>query len=269
LFAYLVNLDALQLGFTRPTWSLGSPAEYRFRDTSASHYDVFDVRWLIQPRDRPPPIPDAERVASRGGNVLYEMPDDGPVDVVDVGEPITADRTDLGVKIAPWLSSAGPAQHVVPGISFDAFPAAQPTVTDGETPASPPGRVLATTNDIADGRVATTVELSRPGAVILKQSFDNRWTVTVDGEAVSPQMFAPGFVGREIPTGRHEIVFEYAPFPRYDLLLLVGVLAFAMLLLGPRWLARRRGYEEPAAPPAPDEPAPPEEPVAPEEPGIG
>jgi hypothetical protein len=244
LYAVLTNLDTMELGFTRPTWSLASPAEYRFHDVDAAAFDVFDVRYVIEPNDRPPPTDGAQEIASKGRHVLYEMPDDGAVDVFDIAPAITADRTDLGVKIAPWLTSDLPAAHVVPGISFAAFPAARATLAAGEIPGTEPGTVLSLVDDIANGVVAARVDLRRPAAVVLKESFDNRWTVTVDGSEVSPQMFAPGFVGRAVGAGEHEVVFAYAPFPRYDVLLLAGAFAFAALFV---WERRRSGRTEAVA----------------------
>jgi hypothetical protein len=241
MYAVLTNLDVLGLGFTRPTWSLASPAEYRFRDTDLSHYDVFDVRWVIQPVDRALPMPEAKLVAKRGRHALYELPTDGVVDVVDVGDPIEADRLDLGVKIAPWLAGALPSQHVDPGITFAGFDAAAPTTKGGGDTDVAPGAVSAVDERLEDGLVTTTVDLTRRGAVVLKASFDNRWSVTVDGVEREAQMFAPGFVGRAVPPGRHEVVFRYETFPRYDLLLLLGVATFLALLLIPRRLAARRG----------------------------
>jgi hypothetical protein len=234
MFAVLTNLDVEALGFTRPTWSLGSPAEYRFRDANPAHYDVYDVRWVIAPDDRAAPIPAATVVTQRGRHILYEMPTDGPIDVVDVGAPLQADRTNLGVRIAPYLSSVQVAEHVVPSITFGAFAAAAPTVSPGETPSDVPGVVSKVHDRLEDGVASATVDLERAGAVILKTSFDNRWTVTVDGERLEPQMFAPGFVGRAVPAGRHQIEFRYAPFPRYDLLLLIGALTLVALFVIPR-----------------------------------
>jgi hypothetical protein len=240
MYALLTNLDVLGLGFTRPTWSLASPAEYRFRDTDRSHYDVFDVRWVIQPVDRTPPVPEAELVAKRGRHALYELPTDGAVDVVDIGDPIEADRLDLGVTIAPWLAGALPGDHVDPGITFAGFDAAAPTTKgDGGTDVAP-GAVSAVDERLEDGLVATTVDLTRRGAVVLKASFDNRWSVTVDGVEREVQMFAPGFVGRAMPPGCHEVVFRYETFPRYDVLLLLGVVTFFALLLLQRRLGARR-----------------------------
>jgi hypothetical protein len=238
VYAELLNLDVDAVGFTRPTWSLSSPAEYRFRDTDPAHYDVFDVRYLIQPAEQDPPV-QAELVATRGRHTLWQISVDGTIEVVDTSEPITADRTDLGVKIAPWLSSDLPAAGVHPGIAFADVPAAGPTLPDGELPAEPAGRVIEASLDLQDGRASATVEMKRPAAVLLKASFDNRWRVTVDGAVVEAQMFAPSFVGRIVSPGRHRVTFEYVPFPRYDLLLLIGAATFVALLLVPARLARR------------------------------
>jgi hypothetical protein len=254
VYAELLNLDVDAIGFTRPTWSLSSPAEYRFRDTNPAHYDVFDVRYLIQPADRAAPV-EATLVATRGQHSLWEIPVSGPIEVVDTSEPITADRTNLGIQIGPWLSSDLPAAGVHPGIAFAGIGVAAPTVAEGTEPASPPGRVVEASLDLGDGNASGTVQLERPGAVILKSSFDNRWQVTVDGEAVEAQMFAPSLVGRLLPAGRHEITFQYAPFPRYDVLLLFGLASFVALLVMPARLARRRtdsaaSSEDPAREPA-------------------
>jgi hypothetical protein len=238
-YVELLNLDAQGLGFTRPTWSLSSPAEYRFRDSDPALYDVFDVRYVIQPSERPPP-PGAELVAERGRHSLYEIPVDGAIEVVDTSAPIRADRTDLGVQIDPWLHSNLPEANVHPGITFADVEAVGPTLEAGELPVDRPGRVQQTTLELGEGRASAIVEADRPAAVILKASFDNRWRVTLDGRDLEPQMFAPSFVGRLVPPGRHEITFQYVPFPRYDLLLVLGAMTFAALFLLPRRSARGR-----------------------------
>jgi hypothetical protein len=243
VYASLLNLDVDAIGFTRPTWSLSSPAEYRFRDTNPAHYDVFDVRYVIQPADRAGPV-GAELVAERGGHSLWQVPVDGAIEVVDTSEPISADRIDLGVKIAPWLTSDLPGAGVHPAIAFAGIPAPGPTLPEGAPPMEAAGEVLEASLALAEGRASATVEMRRPAAVILKASFDNRWRVTVDGRAVDAQMFAPSLVGRIVPPGRHEVTFEYVPFPRYDLLLLVGAATFALLRLGPSRLARVGGSTE-------------------------
>ncbi|HEX6332555.1 MAG TPA: hypothetical protein VF129_14900 [Actinomycetota bacterium] len=266
-YAQLLNLDAEAVGFTRPTWSLSSPAEYRFRDANPDHFDVFDVRYLIQPSDRPDPV-QGELVTTRGRHELWRMPVEGTIEVVDTGQPIDADRTDLGEKIAPWLSSELPTADVHPAVAFAGIDAPEATVLGDELPAEPPGSVVEVFLDLAEGRAAATVDLDRPGAVVLKASFDNRWVVTVDNRRLEPQMFAPSLVGRVVSPGRHDVVFQYAPFPRYDLLLLIGAATFVGLLVTESRRSRRSpgrsaprgsGPAEPPHParldPAPSHPA--------------
>ena len=65
VYVMLLNEGTEGVGFVRPTWSLSAPFEYRFTDTNPSHYDLFDVRYLILDAGREPPVP-AERVAERG-----------------------------------------------------------------------------------------------------------------------------------------------------------------------------------------------------------
>jgi uncharacterized membrane protein YfhO len=76
--------------------------------------------------------------------------------------------------------------------------------------------------------------------VLLKTSFDPRWQVTIDGEPAEPQMIAPSFVGVTVPEGAHRVGFVYEPFPRYDVLLLIGALTLAALAWWPRRVGSRR-----------------------------
>jgi hypothetical protein len=239
VYAMLLNLDVDAVGFTRPTWSLSSPAEFRFRDTDPAHYDVFDVRYLIQPAGREPPV-EATLLAQRGDHALWRIAVDGPVEIVDTAAPIEADRTNLGVRIAPWLTSDLPEAGVHPGIVFGGFEAPGPTLPADTLPTDEPGDVIAVTVRLEEGSASATVEIRRPAAVILKASFDNRWQVTLDDHEVQAQMFAPSFVGRLVPPGHHELMFTYVPFPRYDLLLGLGVATFLALHLVPSRVARRR-----------------------------
>jgi hypothetical protein len=87
--------------------------------------------------------------------------------------------------------------------------------------------------DLRDGRAIATIVAERPAMVMLKASFDPRWQVTVDGVAVEPQMIAPSFVGREVRPGRHTVGFVYEPFPRYDVMLLIGLLTLIGLAVVP------------------------------------
>jgi hypothetical protein len=239
VYVMLLNEGTEGVGFVRPTWSLSAPFEYRFTDTNPAHYDLFDVRYLILPSDRQPPVP-ADKVAERGRHVLWETPDPSYVDLVDVLPPISADRTNLGLRLQDWFRSDLPGRGANPGVSFEGEPAPEPTVSADDLPDTPAGTVVSEDVDLRDGLATATVIADRPAMVMLKASFDPRWQVTVDGIAVAPEMIAPSFVGRTVPAGRHVVRFEYEPFPRYDILLAIGVLTLLGLALLPGWFARRR-----------------------------
>jgi hypothetical protein len=239
VYVMLLNEGTEGVGFVRPTWSLSAPFEYRFTDTNPAHYDLFDVRYLILPSDRQPPVP-ADKVAERGRHVLWETPDPSYVDLVDVLPPISADRTNLGLRLQDWFRSDLPGRGANPGVAFEGEPAPEPTVSADDLPDTPAGTVVSEDVDLRDGQATATVIADRPAMVMLKASFDPRWQVTVDGISVAPEMIAPSFVGRTVPAGRHVVRFEYEPFPRYDLLLAIGVLTLLGLALLPGWFARRR-----------------------------
>lgn len=232
MYAVLLGASVEGVGFTRPTWSLSSPIEYRFSEALPEHYALFQVRYAIFPEDHPPP-PGARELARRGRHVLWEVPSGGYVDVVDVSGTIVAGRTDLGIRTAGWLRSPDVAAGRFPGVAFEGH--AAPPVTTG--PGSP-GRVLREDVRLRDGRAVAWVEMARRAMVLLETSFDPRWQVTVDGLPVRPWMVAPSFVGALVPPGRHRVAFVYEPFPRYDVMFAIGALALAALALGPR--LRRR-----------------------------
>ena len=246
MYAVLLNQSLDHVGFTRPTWSLSSPVEFRFNDRNVAHYDLFAVRYLILEEDRTPPA-DTERIAQRGRHVLWEVPSADFVDLVDVLPPIQARRTTLGVNVADWLRSdqVGPGLH--PGIAFEGHAAPDPTIGADERPADAPGTVVDQEVDLRDGFAQATVVADRPSLVMLKTSFDPRWQVALDGIPVEPEMIAPSFVGRSVPPGEHVVTFQYEPFPRYDVLLLVGIATLLALAIVPRRLARPRRATEGAS----------------------
>ncbi|GIV00436.1 MAG: hypothetical protein KatS3mg014_2051 [Actinomycetota bacterium] len=227
LYAVLVQGSMEQVGFTRPTWSLSSPIEYRFADARPDHLDLFGIRYLLYPEDRAPPA-GAREIARSGRHVLFELPGAGYVEVVDVAPAIAAGRTDLGVRMEGWLRSSDVGRRH-PGVAFEGQPAPPPTTGEG-----PPGEVLAEDVALREGRASAEVALRRPAAVLLETSFDPRWRASVDGRAVRTWMLAPSFVGALVPPGRHRVTFVYEPFPRSDVALAVGLLTLALLALAPR-----------------------------------
>ena len=233
IYGYLLADQADSIGFNLRTSSMSSDVETLFDPTNAASYNMFNVRYVILPAGTQPAVP-AKLLDTKGAHALWQVPTTGFLDVVDVLFPITADRTNLAAAVQPWITSALPAQGRYPAIAFAGGPPPAPTTLPQTGAAGPPGTVLDESASLESGTVSGTVNLSRPGMVVLKASFDPRWTVTVDGQSLPTQMIAPSFVGREVPAGQHTIVFAYRSFQYYDVLFLLGGLVFVGLLFGPR-----------------------------------
>jgi uncharacterized membrane protein YfhO len=76
--------------------------------------------------------------------------------------------------------------------------------------------------------------------VLLKATYDPRWTVTVDGARAKPEMMAPSLVGVEVGPGAHVVSFKYLPYSHYRALLAIGALTLLALILFPRRERLRR-----------------------------
>lgn len=238
-FAALLNLDADAVGFTRPTWSLMANVENRFAAHVPAQVDMFGVRWAILPRGDTPPVGSLQ-AATAGRWVLWSTGDIGYLSVVDTVAPVAVDRTDLGLRMAAFLSSNLPLKGRYPTLAFAGAPGAAPTLGPGEDPTTPPGTVHAAFAQPADGRFGGELQADRTAVVQLKASFDPRWTVTVDGVDGRTEMIAPGFVGVRVAPGHHRVLFVYHAYPFYWALFAFGVVAMMALLFFERRLRRRR-----------------------------
>jgi hypothetical protein len=236
-YAYLLANDADAVGFYGRTTSVSADVEFLFDPANPSDYDLFNVRYLLLPADQPAPVP-ATIVDTKGAFSLWQTPSDGFIEVVDALPPITADRTSLASAVEPWMRSSLPQEGRFPTIAFAGGTGA-PATLPAQVPTEPAGYVSDQAVSLENGVVSGEVDLNRPAMVVLKSSFDPRWSVLVDGVELPTQMVAPSFVGRELPPGHHSIVFVYRPFPRYDVLIALGAITFVLLLIGPDRLSAR------------------------------
>jgi hypothetical protein len=235
IYSYLLSDDADAIGFFLRTTSVSEDVETLFDASNPVDYDIFNVRYVIWPADQRPVVP-ATIVDTKGGHSLWRVPTSGYLEVVDALPPITADRTNLADHVKSWLKSPLPADGKFPTIAFGGAAGAPATLPPAGPVSGLAGNVDSESDSLQDGVVSGEVTLNRPAMVMLKASFDPRWTVEVDGVQLAPQMVAPSFVGREVPAGSHTVVFRYRPFPRYDVLFALGALVFLGLSISPeRW----------------------------------
>jgi hypothetical protein len=234
VYAELANRDVDAIGFTfRTIASLSTDVEASFDETNPAQYEMFDVRYLILPPYREPGVP-AKLVASRGIFRLFEVKTSGYLQVVDRAPAVEANRTDLDASTRSFRSSRDALRALYPGVAFAGGSAPPPTFDGATPPRGSPGTVSSQSETLQDGVFTASVDANRPAVVLLKATYDPRWTVTVDGLAAKPTMMAPSLVGVDVPVGHHEVRFRYAPYSRYPLLLALGAFALIALALFPR-----------------------------------
>ena len=234
MYSVLLNNGIDGFGFTLRMPSLLSDAEVQFNEANPAQYDLFNLRYLILPEDRVPPVP-ANVLAIQGRHRLWEVPTSGYLDVVDTtGPPITANRYDIGKQTASFLASPDLTAKRFPVIAFGGDAATVPTLTPGFAPAGPAGTVQFESTHPADGVYQADIVANRLAFVLLKATYDPHWQVTVDGVAEPPEMVAPGMVGRTVPPGHHLVVFRYVPFQSYFPLLALAIVTILGLHVAQR-----------------------------------
>jgi hypothetical protein len=238
VYAYLLNRDADAIGYRNRTGSMSADVEGYFDESNPAHYNLFNVRYLILPARRRPPV-QATMIDHRGLHTLWTVPTSGYFQIIDTRGAITADRTNLATRVRPFLASSLLSKGIHPLLAFAGAPPASPTASPDSNLVGPPGRVEFQSDHLAYGSFSARVTANRPAVVMLKSSYDPRWKVLVDGSERPKQIIAPSFVGTRISPGVHSVVFRYEPFDNYPFLFTVGGLALLALAIEPPLVRRR------------------------------
>ena len=213
VYAALANADADAIGFTfRVVTSLSNDIEAAFDEGNLAQYQMLNVRYLLLSSERAPRVP-ADLIGERGRHRLWEVQTSGYFQVVDRIGSVVAERSNLATASRAFMQSSLATRDIYPSVAFSGRAPSAPTVAGDTPPSGPPGSVVIQQEDRQDGVFTATVEAARPAVVLLKASYDPRWTVTVDGLRSDPVMMAPSLVGVDVPSGRHDIRFRYPPYP--------------------------------------------------------
>ena len=231
--AWLANRQVDALGFSfRTVTSLSNDIEAAFDESNLAQYQMLNVRYVILPLDRQPSVP-AQLIAESGRHRLYQVSTSGYFQLVDRAGTVFADRANIKAATNTFRNSDQALRGIYPGVAFSGGPAPPPTFKD-VTPSGSAGDVLAQTHTLQDGIFNAAVSANRPTVVLLKATYDPRWTATVDGHAEKPVMMAPSLVGVDVASGIHNVTFRYKPYGWYPLLLAIGALTLLALTLVPR-----------------------------------
>lgn len=230
--------DADGLGFTfRTVQSLTTDIEASFDDQNLAQFEMLNVRYVLMPSGMTPSVPHTE-IAREGNSVLYSVQTTGYFQVVDRIGSISANRVNINSATSAFRASDQASRSIYPGVAFNGADPLPDTVSAPQS--APPGTVLSQMHERWNGLFRATVRADRRSVVLLKATFDPRWTVTVDGKRAKPVMMAPSLVGVEVEPGEHTVVFSYRSISHYPLLLALG--AVTLLGLG-QWRRRRYWWE--------------------------
>lgn len=225
------------VGYAYHALSLNSDVDGYFDEQRWSHYNLFDVRYVLAPQTWKAPR-FARRLHVWNDVALYAVETTGSFDLVDAQDFGEVNKAEWLEITRSWLRSPGVDQRTVPMYIW------APGRATGEGPlrryepepgSRPPCGTLED-EESSPARHAVTVRAQRECLLMLKVSYHPRWRIRVDGESRTPRMLAPAFIGIPVRPGdqRVEAVYEGA---RHRGALFLGGLFLLALAFG---LERRR-----------------------------
>ncbi len=232
------------VGYLYHALSLNSDVEVLFDEVRPEQYDVFNIRYVVAPRDRVFPdfvIP----VRDFGQHRLYEVQTSGYFELVQSSVALQGDKTQLFGAASAWLASDLPRLKQYPDVLFTAQTGNEhevfPMQATGAITRAPPddqapsGQILA--ESIENNAYRAAVQLDGESTVLLKATYDPNLRATVDGVEAPTSMVMPSYVSVRVPPGIHRIAFEYRPRPLREVLWFLGLLTLGLLALH-QWLPK-------------------------------
>ncbi len=222
----------LAIGSPLQGLALNSALLLRFRDSDAGLYDAFDVRTVVTPTTATVP-PFFQPIVRTGRYAVWQVETTGIAHYVEVTDRRPArNQSELYAGASKWLISAAPGAHQV--TRWDYAGSSAPAVPFIPIPRCPDGgRTLE--EHVGSQRISLMVECASAAALALKMSYHPNWRVQLDGADVQTYMVSPGFIGIDVPAGRHRLHATYSPTRTKIPLLVFGVLLLGMAV---RWRHR-------------------------------
>jgi hypothetical protein len=182
---------------------------------------------LVAPADPPLHVPGLRLAYSGPDARVYSVPQPQPRAVVVGGQLVAGSAQDaLDALTRPGFDPrrGAVAEQAIPGV--------------GESPTAAPAPAgVATVTSYRPQRVQIHATASRPGLLVLDDSYAPGWTATVDGRATRVYQVDYVLRGVRVGKGSHTVVFTYAPASwRIGWIVSAGALAVVMAAI----LAGRR-----------------------------
>lgn len=203
--------------------SLNSDLIWHFNENEASHYRLFNVRYLVAPTSLKltsffTPIKKTSRYT------LYQVPSGGYEQFVQISDWKIADsQLSLFNQNRSWMLSGDPAASRFIRWSYlgaDRGP--------GLNPWDLRGTVI--NERVMPGRIDAMVRTPNAATLVFKMSYHPDWHVEVDGRERTAFMVSPSFIGTTVPPGTHVVSAIYKSSRLKDGLLTLSAVALILML---------------------------------------
>lgn len=209
-------------------------------EANLAHVDAFALRVLVAPDGTKVPE-HFKRYAQHGRFVVYEGSSEGYFGLTDITGVYTGPADTRFEPSRSWLNSTLPHAHQVIALSpSQDLPAALPRIARWSPfptthVGSGCGQIQHETKS-ADEIYSAELQLERDCHALFKVTWDPKLVAHVDGNPTQLLEVTPGFAAIPVPAGKHTVTVHYQPGPLRPLLLIAGLLAFAIAISATRYV---------------------------------
>lgn len=199
------------------SFSLNADLVWDFDDRRPAHYNLFNVKYLVAPRDLAMPA-FLRRIKETPRYILYQAETSGYAQFASItGLKRIGAQSGLLAENRSWLASADPGAERF--IRYDYPPGSDGS--RGSTTAGCPGGGTISEERMLTGQIDLRVECPNASVLVLKLTYHPNWRVAIDGRQQRPFMVSPSFLGVDVPAGVHQVRAAYhSPWWKTALLLL-------------------------------------------------
>ena len=223
------GLDTMSSLYHR--YSLTSDVLDELDETKLEHYNLFNVRYVIAPKEQS--FPDfVQPLRQFGRHHLYRVETSGYFALVDSNTAFPLNKDDFLPTVASWLGSDSTKAKQHPVISTD-----KTTFEINYAKATIPldqDRGFIIKEESGNNYYTANVAVNKESTLLLKASYHPNWQVTIDGNDANALMVMPGFIGVRIPPGEHIVQFKYQPRRLRATLLILGILLLPTIAIADR-----------------------------------
>ena len=229
------------VGFLPESWSLNTDPEPFFNYENPRDYNLWNVRYLVTPKDFPLPK-FAKLIGSFGRFNLSQVESEGYFTLGTSNISIKLQKNDILNIIHLWLLSDLPAKKEFPTLVLDAKAPRQiffPPALDYPLSQKLDSQSKIIKEEIVGEKYQATVEVSpacQNCLLVFKMTYHPNWQVKINGQLAKKFMVFPSFMAVKLSPGRQEISFEYRPDSRKLPLILLGIGFLGILPLAKKLL---------------------------------